>query len=114
MKSKDQPFCFFDNREKYLLFVTTTSEKEVTAEHVGREFDWISLSQRQKTFSNVTVVSLVSRRVVCGGKGCHTPSSTPVARNSIHRLTVPRPEAFYLVEANQAPSRDRAIRPKSM
>ena len=41
MKSEDQPFRFFDNREKYLLFVTTTSEKAVTVEHVGREFDWI-------------------------------------------------------------------------
>ena len=41
MKSEDQPFRFFDNREKYLLFVTTTSEKAVTAEHVGRKFDWI-------------------------------------------------------------------------
>ena len=41
MKSEDQPFRFFDNREKYLLFVTTTSKKEVTAEHVSREFDWI-------------------------------------------------------------------------
>ncbi len=41
MKSTDQPFRFFDNREKYLLFVTTTSEKAVTAERVGREFDSI-------------------------------------------------------------------------
>ena len=39
MKSEDQPFRFFDNREKYLLFVTTTSEKAITAEHVGREND---------------------------------------------------------------------------
>ena len=38
---KDQPFRFFDNREKYLLFVTTTSEKAVTAERVGREFERI-------------------------------------------------------------------------
>src|SRR5262245_60597291 len=37
----DQPFRFFDNREKYLLFITTTSEKAVTAERVGREFDRI-------------------------------------------------------------------------
>ena len=29
MKSEDQPFRFFDNREKYLLFVTTTSEKRL-------------------------------------------------------------------------------------
>ena len=33
----EQPFRFFDNREKYLLFVTTTSEKAVTAERIGRE-----------------------------------------------------------------------------
>jgi hypothetical protein len=36
MKSEDQRFRFFVNREKYLLFVTTTSEKVVTAKHVGR------------------------------------------------------------------------------
>ncbi len=30
-------FRFFDNREKYLLFVTTTNEKAVVAERVGRE-----------------------------------------------------------------------------
>ena len=48
MKSEDQPFRFFDNREKYLLFVTTTSEKAVTAEHVGREFDWIKPKQATK------------------------------------------------------------------
>ena len=41
MKSEDQPFRFIDNREKYLLFMMTTSEKAFTAEHVGREFDWI-------------------------------------------------------------------------
>ncbi len=33
----DEPFRFFDNREKYLLFVTTTSEKAVTAERAGRQ-----------------------------------------------------------------------------
>ena len=32
MKSEDQPFRFFDNRDKYLLFVTTTSEKGVIIE----------------------------------------------------------------------------------
>ena len=37
----DEPFRFFDNREKYLLFVTTTSEKAVIAERVGHEFDRI-------------------------------------------------------------------------
>lgn len=33
----DHPFRFFDNREKYLLFVTTCSEKWVIAERVGLE-----------------------------------------------------------------------------
>lgn len=31
------PFRFFDNREKYLLFVTTTSEKTVVAHRIGQE-----------------------------------------------------------------------------
>src|SRR5262245_28060433 len=34
-----EPFRFFDNREKYLLFVTTTSEKSVIAARVGSELD---------------------------------------------------------------------------
>ena len=33
----DRPFRFFDNREKYLMFVTTCSEKQVVAERIGRE-----------------------------------------------------------------------------
>lgn len=37
-------FRFFDNREKYLLFVTTTSEKWVVAEHVGMELNHIQPS----------------------------------------------------------------------
>ncbi|MEM7343179.1 MAG: hypothetical protein AAF485_02970 [Chloroflexota bacterium] len=39
VQTDDQPFRFFDNREKYLLFVTTTSEKAVIAERIGRELD---------------------------------------------------------------------------
>jgi hypothetical protein len=38
-ESDDRPFRFFDNREKYLLFVTTTSEKSVVAARVGHELD---------------------------------------------------------------------------
>jgi hypothetical protein len=34
-----EPFRFFDNREKYLLFVTTTSEKSVVASRIGAELD---------------------------------------------------------------------------
>jgi hypothetical protein len=33
----ERPFRFFDNREKYLMFVTTCSEKQVIAERIGRE-----------------------------------------------------------------------------
>lgn len=33
----DEPFRFFDNREKYLMFVTTTSEKAVVSAQVGKE-----------------------------------------------------------------------------
>ena len=38
----DHPFRFFDNREKYLLFVNTTSEKTVIAERVGMELDLVT------------------------------------------------------------------------
>lgn len=34
----DRFFHFVDNREKYLLFVTTCSEKQETARHIGRQF----------------------------------------------------------------------------
>ena len=37
----ERPFRFFDNREKYLLFVTTTSEKTVIAERVGLELAYL-------------------------------------------------------------------------
>lgn len=36
-KSKKQNFRFFDNRQKYLLFISTCSEKEVVASRVGME-----------------------------------------------------------------------------
>ncbi len=38
MAIAERPFRFFDNREKYLMFVTTCSEKQVTAARIGREF----------------------------------------------------------------------------
>ena len=37
----DVPFRFFDNREKYLLFVTTCSEKWEVAARVARELDHV-------------------------------------------------------------------------
>ena len=36
--NRERPFRFYDNREKYLLFATTCSEKQKTAERVGQEF----------------------------------------------------------------------------
>ncbi len=39
-----EPFRFFDNREKYLLFVTTTSEKAVVANRIGDELDLLDPS----------------------------------------------------------------------
>ncbi len=41
-KSADRPFRFFDNREKYLLFVTTCSEKWAVGERVGQELAHIT------------------------------------------------------------------------
>lgn len=35
----DRSFRFFDNRQKYLLFITTCGEKEKIAERVGQELD---------------------------------------------------------------------------
>ena len=39
--TNSEPFRFFDNREKYLLFVTTTSEKAVVAARIGNELDFL-------------------------------------------------------------------------
>jgi hypothetical protein len=40
--AKAEPFRFFDNREKYLLFVMTTSEKAEVAARIGRELGHIA------------------------------------------------------------------------
>ena len=38
----DRPFRFFDNREKYLLFVTTCSEKWAIGQRIGAELPVLS------------------------------------------------------------------------
>lgn len=38
----NHPFRFFDNREKYLLFVNTSSEKSIIAERVGMELNLVT------------------------------------------------------------------------
>ena len=74
MKSEDQPFRFFDNREKYLLFVTTTSEKAITAEHVGREYDCIKpKSPALKIFDAGVGNGMVLSRILCE-MHCRFPS----------------------------------------
>ncbi len=40
--SGGEPFRFFDNREKYLMFVTTCGEKQVSAIRIGQELDLLS------------------------------------------------------------------------
>jgi len=64
--SLDRPFRFFDNREKYLLFVNTCSEKQVIAARVGRELDLITprppaLRLFDAGMGDATVLSMVLR-----------------------------------------------------
>ena len=61
-----RPFRFFDNREKYLLFITTCSEKQVIAARIGREFEHIdprppALRVFDAGMGDGTVLSMVLR-----------------------------------------------------
>ncbi len=61
-----RPFRFFDNREKYLLFITTCTEKQVAAARIGREFDHIeprppALRVFDAGMGDGTVLSMVLR-----------------------------------------------------
>jgi hypothetical protein len=63
-----RPFRFFDNREKYLLFVTTCSEKWVIAERVGMEFKHLQpLPPALRVFDagmgDATVLSQIMRQL---------------------------------------------------
>lgn len=65
---RKRPFRFFDNREKYLLFITTCNEKQVTARRVGSEIAHVRA--RPPAFrlfdagvGDATVLSLVMRRM---------------------------------------------------
>ena len=64
----DRPFRFFDNREKYLLFVTTCSEKWVIAERVGLELEHLAprppaLRLFDAGMGDATVLTHLMRRV---------------------------------------------------
>jgi len=61
-------FRFYDNREKYLLFVTTTNEKARIAEQIGKELQFINpkppaLSVFDAGLGDGTVLGRVMRRV---------------------------------------------------
>jgi hypothetical protein len=63
-----RPFRFFDNREKYLLFVTTCSEKWVIAERVGMELAHLqpvppALRVFDAGMGDATVLSQVMRQL---------------------------------------------------
>ena len=63
-----RPFRFFDNREKYLLFVTTCSEKWVIAERVGMELKYLqpvppALRVFDAGMGDATVLSQVMRQL---------------------------------------------------
>jgi hypothetical protein len=67
-KPSKRPFRFFDNREKYLLFITTCNEKQVTAQRIGAELGLVRA--RPPAFrlfdagvGDATVLSLVMRRM---------------------------------------------------
>lgn len=65
---RDEPFRFFDNREKYLLFVTTTSEKSEVAARIGRELHHLRPSPPAMALfdagtGNGTVLSQVLRQM---------------------------------------------------
>ena len=42
--STQKNFRFFDNRQKYLLFVSTCSEKEIISKRVGKEISLLNPS----------------------------------------------------------------------
>ncbi len=65
---KDEPFRFFDNREKYLLFVTTTSEKSEVAARIGKELQYVkprppAMNVFDAGTGNGTVLSQVLRQM---------------------------------------------------
>jgi hypothetical protein len=67
---KAEPFRFFDNREKYLLFVMTTSEKAEVAARIGREIAHIAprppaLRLFDAGTGNGMVLSAVLREMHC-------------------------------------------------
>ena len=71
MSQNDQDvFRFYDNREKYLLFITTTTEKIVTAERVGLELPLIhptppAIRIFDAGMGDGTVLSRVLREMHC-------------------------------------------------
>ncbi len=69
-KADDNAIRFFDNREKYLMFVTTTTEKTEISKRIGEELDKItptppSLNVFDAGVGDGTVLSRVMREMHC-------------------------------------------------
>jgi len=67
---RERDFRFFDNRQKYLLFVNTCSEKEKIAERVGQELEAVrptppALRLFDAGFGDGTILTRVMRALHC-------------------------------------------------
>ncbi len=65
---EERPFRFYDNREKYLMFTNTCSEKQETARRIGQEFEHLrpkppALHVFQVGAGEGTLLSLVLRHL---------------------------------------------------
>jgi len=70
LEEKKRAFRFFDNREKYLLFVTTCSEKWAVADRVGKELRHLvpnppALRVFDAGMGDASVLTLVMREMHC-------------------------------------------------
>ena len=70
LEEKKRAFRFFDNREKYLLFVTTCSEKWAVADRVGKELQHLkpqppALRVFDAGMGDASVLTLVMREMHC-------------------------------------------------
>ena len=70
LEEKTKAFRFFDNREKYLLFVTTCSEKWAVADRIGKELQHLkpnppALRVFDAGMGDASVLTLVMREMHC-------------------------------------------------
>lgn len=77
--STDAPFRFYDNRQKYLQFVTTTNEKWRVAERAARELTSLRPEPPALRLFDAGIEETQCRRLrsqrgqLAGGPFCHAP-----------------------------------------